>query len=67
MTNDHYVTTGRLRFRFIQILVNAVALLAIAGGLAAYFKSKFNILLHYWDPYFPQRSLELISNIIQFN
>lgn len=41
MTGGHYVTTGRLRFRFVQIVVNAVALLAIAGGLAAYFKSKF--------------------------
>ncbi|XP_072749852.1 uncharacterized protein [Anoplolepis gracilipes] len=39
MTSSHYVTTGRLRFRFIQILLNAVALLAIAGGLAAYFKT----------------------------
>ncbi|KAG7205357.1 hypothetical protein KM043_007357 [Ampulex compressa] len=39
MTSSHYVTTGRLRFRFVQVLVNAVALLAIAGGLAAYFKT----------------------------
>ncbi|XP_046620350.1 atrial natriuretic peptide-converting enzyme-like isoform X1 [Neodiprion virginianus] len=37
--SSHYVTTGRLRFRFAQVLVNAVALFAIAGGLAAYFKS----------------------------
>ncbi|XP_069704892.1 uncharacterized protein [Periplaneta americana] len=35
----HYVTRGRLRFRFAQVLVNAVALLAIAGGLAAYFRA----------------------------
>jgi len=41
MTNSHYVTTGRLRFRFVQILLNAVVLLAIAGGLAVYFKSEF--------------------------
>ncbi|XP_025270509.1 uncharacterized protein LOC105249312 isoform X1 [Camponotus floridanus] len=40
MTSSHYVTTGRLRFRFIQILLNALALLAIAGGIAAYLKTK---------------------------
>ncbi|XP_076753401.1 uncharacterized protein LOC143424905 [Xylocopa sonorina] len=39
MTSSHYVTTGRLRFRFVQVLFNAVALLIIAGGLAIYFKS----------------------------
>ncbi|KZC07370.1 Atrial natriuretic peptide-converting enzyme, partial [Dufourea novaeangliae] len=39
MTNSHYVTTGRLRFRFVQVFFNAVALLIIAGGLAVYFKS----------------------------
>ncbi|KAL0114337.1 hypothetical protein PUN28_011533 [Cardiocondyla obscurior] len=39
MTGSHYVTTGRLRFRFVQVLLNAVALLAIAGGLAAYFRT----------------------------
>ncbi|XP_058798325.1 atrial natriuretic peptide-converting enzyme-like [Phymastichus coffea] len=37
--SSHYVTRGRLRFRFAQVLVNVVALMAIAGGLAAYFKS----------------------------
>lgn len=41
--SSHYVTRGRLRFRFAQVLLNAVALLAIAGGLAAYFKCKFII------------------------
>ncbi|PNF19616.1 hypothetical protein B7P43_G03231 [Cryptotermes secundus] len=35
----HYITRGRLKFRFVQVLVNAVALLAIAGGLAAYFRA----------------------------
>ncbi|XP_067011230.2 atrial natriuretic peptide-converting enzyme [Anabrus simplex] len=35
----HYITRGRLRFRFAQVLINAVALLAIAGGLAAYFRA----------------------------
>ncbi|XP_076684868.1 uncharacterized protein LOC143377485 [Andrena cerasifolii] len=39
MTSSHYVTTGRLRFRFVQVFFNAVALLLIAGGLAVYFKS----------------------------
>ncbi|XP_011702665.1 PREDICTED: atrial natriuretic peptide-converting enzyme isoform X2 [Wasmannia auropunctata] len=42
MTGSHYVTTGRLRFRFVQVLLNAVALLAIAGGIAAYFKTSEN-------------------------
>jgi corin len=37
----HYVAGGRLKFRFAQVLVNAVALLAIAGGLAAYFRGEF--------------------------
>ncbi|XP_008211465.1 atrial natriuretic peptide-converting enzyme isoform X2 [Nasonia vitripennis] len=37
--SSHYVTRGRLRFRFAQVLANAVALMLIAGGLAAYFKS----------------------------
>jgi corin len=37
----HYITRGRLKFRFVQVLVNAVALLAIAGGLAAYFRGEF--------------------------
>ena len=36
----HYVDGGRFRFRFAQVLVNAVALLAIAGGLAAYFRGE---------------------------
>jgi hypothetical protein len=36
----HYITRGRLKFRFVQVLVNAVALLAIAGGLAAYFRGE---------------------------
>ncbi|KAJ8670591.1 hypothetical protein QAD02_001850 [Eretmocerus hayati] len=36
--SSHYVTRGRLRFRFAQVLANAVILMAIAGGLAAYFK-----------------------------
>jgi len=45
MTGSHYVTTGRLRFRFVQVLLNAIALLAIAGGLAAYFKSEWSISL----------------------
>ncbi|XP_076228713.1 uncharacterized protein LOC116431886 isoform X2 [Nomia melanderi] len=39
MTGSHYVTNGRLRFRFVQLFFNAVALLIIAGGLAVYFKS----------------------------
>lgn len=37
--SNPYVTRGRLKFRLFQILLNAIALLAIAGGLAAYFKT----------------------------
>lgn len=33
------MTSGRLKFRLCQILLNAVGLLAIAGGLAAYFNA----------------------------
>lgn len=33
------MTRGRLRFRLCQILLNALALLIIAGGLAAYFNA----------------------------
>ncbi|XP_033366977.1 uncharacterized protein LOC117243520 [Bombus vosnesenskii] len=39
MTSRHYVTNGSLRFRFVQVFFNAVALLIIAGGLTIYFKS----------------------------
>lgn len=39
--STHYITRGRLRFRFAQVLFNAVALLAIAGGLAAYFRGRY--------------------------
>ncbi|KAK9306878.1 hypothetical protein QLX08_002524 [Tetragonisca angustula] len=39
MASRHYVTNGRLRFRFVQVFFNAVALLIIAGGLTIYFKS----------------------------
>ncbi|XP_032685944.1 uncharacterized protein LOC116851037 isoform X2 [Odontomachus brunneus] len=53
MTSSHYVTTGRLRFKFVQVLLNAVALLAIAGGLAAYFKTYPDLKLEnrtaYWS------------------
>lgn len=38
-SSNPYVTRGRLQFRMLQILLNAVALLIIAGGLAAYFKA----------------------------
>lgn len=36
--STHYFTRGRLRFQFAQVILNAIALLAIAGGLAAYFQ-----------------------------
>lgn len=37
--SNPYVTRGRLRFRICQILLNALALIIIAGGLAAYFNA----------------------------
>uniref|UniRef100_A0AAG5DCH2 Scavenger receptor class A n=1 Tax=Anopheles atroparvus TaxID=41427 RepID=A0AAG5DCH2_ANOAO len=37
--SNPYVTSGRIKFRLCQILLNAVGLLAIAGGLAAYFNA----------------------------
>ncbi|XP_022915652.1 atrial natriuretic peptide-converting enzyme-like isoform X2 [Onthophagus taurus] len=37
--SSHYVRGVRLRFRFAQLLVNAIALLAIGGGMIAYFKA----------------------------
>ena len=44
----HYFDGGRFRFRFAQVLVNAVALLAIAGGLAAYFRGESGTIhFHY--------------------
>lgn len=38
------ITGLRLRFRLAQVVVNALALLAIGGGLAAYFKAIYFIL-----------------------
>ncbi|BES92710.1 serine protease [Nesidiocoris tenuis] len=37
--SNHYITSKRLKFQFVQVLVNALAIFAIAGGLALYFKS----------------------------
>ncbi|XP_015120574.1 atrial natriuretic peptide-converting enzyme [Diachasma alloeum] len=37
--SSHYVTRGTIKFRNAQVLLNAIALLAIAGGFLAYFKS----------------------------
>lgn len=40
--NSHsYVTRGKLQFTLCQIFLNAIALLIIGGGLAAYFRGKF--------------------------
>ncbi|KAK6618238.1 hypothetical protein RUM44_002689 [Polyplax serrata] len=38
-SSSHYITRGKLKFRFVQVIINALALMAIAAGLAAYFKS----------------------------
>lgn len=37
--SNPYITRGRLKFRLCQVLLNALALLLIAGGLAAYFNA----------------------------
>nr|XP_018913132.1 PREDICTED: atrial natriuretic peptide-converting enzyme isoform X1 [Bemisia tabaci] len=37
--SSHYISRGRLRFQCAQIILNAIALLAIAAGLAAYFNT----------------------------
>lgn len=37
--SSSYILRGPLKFRLCQILLNAIALLAIAGGLAAYFNA----------------------------
>ncbi|KAF5283577.1 hypothetical protein FQA39_LY17279 [Lamprigera yunnana] len=34
-----YAGTVRVKFRFVQIVINAVALIMIGGGMAAYFKA----------------------------
>ncbi|KAL9874243.1 corin serine peptidase isoform 3-T3 [Glossina fuscipes fuscipes] len=38
-SSNPYITNGRLKFRLFQILINALALLVIAGGFAAYFNA----------------------------
>lgn len=40
-TSHPYVTRGKLQFTLCQILLNAIALLIIGGGLAAYFRGEF--------------------------
>ncbi|KAK9758443.1 Fz domain [Popillia japonica] len=37
--STHIVGQVRFRFRFAQVVLNAIALLAIGGGMAAYFKA----------------------------
>ncbi|KAG5677344.1 hypothetical protein PVAND_007109 [Polypedilum vanderplanki] len=41
--SNPYVTHGRLRFRLFQILLNVIALMIIAGALAAYFHAYPNV------------------------
>uniref|UniRef100_A0ABD2WFL3 Atrial natriuretic peptide-converting enzyme n=1 Tax=Trichogramma kaykai TaxID=54128 RepID=A0ABD2WFL3_9HYME len=41
--SSHYVTRGRLRFRFAQVIANAFALMFMAGGLAVYFRMYPNV------------------------
>lgn len=44
--SSHYIRRVRLRFRFAQVILNALALIAIAGGMAAYFKGTLSFKLH---------------------
>ncbi|KAK9505394.1 hypothetical protein O3M35_009463 [Rhynocoris fuscipes] len=37
--SNHYLTNGRLKFQFVQVLVNALVIMIIAGGFALYFKA----------------------------
>ncbi|KAL0267676.1 UNVERIFIED_CONTAM: hypothetical protein PYX00_009871 [Menopon gallinae] len=37
--STNYFTRGRLKFRFVQVMINAFALMALAGGLAVYFRT----------------------------
>ncbi|XP_044256972.1 atrial natriuretic peptide-converting enzyme isoform X1 [Tribolium madens] len=37
--SSHYARRLKLRFRFAQIIINAIALFAIGAGMAAYFKA----------------------------
>lgn len=37
---------NRLKFRFAQLIVNAIALFAIGAGMAAYFKGKTTLRSH---------------------
>lgn len=41
----NYISTIRYRFRMAQVAVNAIALLAIGGGLAAYFNGKDDLII----------------------
>lgn len=36
--SSHYTRRLKLRFRFAQIIINALALFAIGAGMAVYFK-----------------------------
>lgn len=36
--SSHYIRRVRVRFRYAQIMINALALIVIGGGMAAYFK-----------------------------
>ncbi|XP_046674346.1 atrial natriuretic peptide-converting enzyme-like [Homalodisca vitripennis] len=45
--STHYITRGRLKFQFAQVVLNAVALLAIAGGLAVYFQAAYPSTVKY--------------------
>lgn len=44
MRRPSSVYTTRLKFRFAQLVINAIALFAIGAGMAAYFKGKSFLL-----------------------
>jgi hypothetical protein len=39
--SSHYARRLKLRFRFAQVIINAIALFAIGAGMAAYFKGTY--------------------------
>lgn len=41
--SSHYGRRIKLRFRFAQVILNAIALFAIGAGMAAYFKGKLSL------------------------
>ncbi|CAH1400347.1 unnamed protein product, partial [Nezara viridula] len=45
--SSHYMKNNRLRCHFLQVTINILAIIAIAGGLAIYFKAYPNTTVRY--------------------